>query len=601
MKRNSVRRFYDDFVTDLKCTNPAKWYMMAKRIGAVDQLSLSQDQVKVAELAGLTNTQAAQKIAAHFAAISSEYSPIDNAQLPCYLPAPPPPQVEEYDVYKRLNRLKKTRSTLPIDVPEKIRRECALFLAEPVAQIINYSLVQSQYPAVWKQEWVTPVPKISHPQVIFDLRKISGTSDYNKLFEGFLKDWIMEDISKNIDIGQYGGQAGIGTEHLIVCLLDRILKLLDKHSDRSAIIMTCLDWSAAFDRQDPTLAIKRFLELGVRPSLIPLLASYLTDRKMQVKFNGELSEFFALIGGGPQGTLLGQIEYLVQSNDNANSVPVEDRFKYIDDLSILQLLCLSGLLQHYDFLNHVASDIGVDEKFIPPSTLETQKHLQYISDWTTKSQMKLNEDKCNFMVISRSEEEFSTRLTINNVKLNRVKEAKILGLYITDDLSWTRNCREICRKAYSRLPMVTRLKYVGVKIEDLLDVYKLFIRSITEYCSVAFHSSQTTEQSALLEGIQKACLKVILGDMYVDYEAALEMCGLETLASRREARCLDFALKCLKHKKNSRLFPVKQNIPACKVRDLEKFEVNFARTSAYMKSTIPYCQRLLNKHYKKET
>ena len=93
----------------------------------------------------------------------------------------------------------------------------------------------------------------------------------------------------------------------------------------------------------------------------------------------------------------------------------------------------------------------------------------------------------------------------------------------------------------------------------------------------------------------------ILGDMYIDYEAALLMCRLESLASRREARCLDFALKCLKHKKNSRLFPLKQNIPACKVRDLEKFEVNFARTSAYMKSTIPYCQRLLNKHYKKKT
>ena len=104
---------------------------------------------------------------------------------------------------------------------------------------------------------------------------------------------------------------------------------------------------------------------------------------------------------------------------------------------------------------------------------------------------------------------------------------------------------------------------------------------------------------AVYERIQKACLKVILGDMYIDYVSALEMCGLEPLATRREARCLDFALKCLKHKKNSRLFPLNQDIPACKVRDLKKFEVNFARTSAYMKSTIPYCQRLLNKHYSK--
>ena len=154
---------------------------------------------------------------------------------------------------------------------------------------------------------------------------------------------------------------------------------------------------------------------------------------------------------------------LVQSNDNASSVPPDDRFKYIDDLSILQLLFLSGLLQNYNFQNHVASDIALDEKFVPPDTLETQKHIQNISEWTLKSKMKLNEDKCNFMVISRSEEQFTTRLTINNVKLNRVKEAKILGIYISDDLSWTRNCREICKKAYSRLPLVTKLDMWGSK------------------------------------------------------------------------------------------------------------------------------------------
>ena len=173
---------------------------------------------------------------------------------------------------------------------------------------------------------------------------ITKVLDYNKVFEGFLKEWIMEDISHNIDIGQYGGQAGIGTEHLIVGLLDRILKLLDQHSDRSAVLMTCLDWSAAFDRQDPTLAIKRFLELGVRPSLIPLLASYLTDRKMQVKFNGEVSKILTLIGEGPQGTLIGGLEYLVQSDDNTTTVDPDDRYKYIDDLSVLQLVFLSGLL-----------------------------------------------------------------------------------------------------------------------------------------------------------------------------------------------------------------------------------------------------------------
>ena len=93
------------------------------------------------------------------------------------------------------------------------------------------------------------------------MRKISSTSDFSKLFESFLKDWIMEDVSEKIDIGQFGGISGTGTEHLIVCLVDRVLKLLDRNTDRLADMMAGLDWSAAFDRQDPTLAIKKFIKL----------------------------------------------------------------------------------------------------------------------------------------------------------------------------------------------------------------------------------------------------------------------------------------------------------------------------------------------------
>ena len=72
--------------------------------------------------------------------------------------------------------------------------------------------------------------------------------------------------------------------------------------------------------------------------------------------------------------------------------------------------------------------------------------------------------------------------------------------------------------------MITKLKYVGVAQEDLIDIYILFIRSVTEYCSVVFHSSLTTEQSNKIERIQKTCLKGILGDMYITYATALGIC-----------------------------------------------------------------------------
>ena len=97
---------------------------------------------------------------------------------------------------------------------------------------------------------MTPVPKIIHPIILKDLRKISCTSDYNKLFEGILKDLILEDIADNIDIGQFGGQKGTGTEHMIVCLINRVLLLLDRYPDTSAVIATSIDWAQAFDPRD---------------------------------------------------------------------------------------------------------------------------------------------------------------------------------------------------------------------------------------------------------------------------------------------------------------------------------------------------------------
>ena len=102
---------------------------------------------------------------------------------------------------------------------------------------------------------------------------------------------------------------------MLVCLVDRILKLLDSTTDSSAVIATMIDWSNAFDRQDPSIAIQKFIKLGDRESLIPILISYLKERKMKVKFNGEESRIRDLNGGGPQGCNFGtkiivKIKYL---------------------------------------------------------------------------------------------------------------------------------------------------------------------------------------------------------------------------------------------------------------------------------------------------
>ena len=97
--------------------------------------------------------------------------------------------------------------------------------------------------------------------------------------------------------------------------------------------------------------------------------------------------------------------------------------------------------------------------------------------------------------------------------------------------------------AYSRISMITKLKYVGAQTTDLLDIYKLFVRSRAEYMSVAWHTSLTADKSQKIENIQKTFIKIILADRYTDYESGLVLTGLNTLAARCTARCLELSEK----------------------------------------------------------
>ena len=189
LKRKSVKLFYSNFVTKLKQTNPGKWYGMAKQIGAIGQ-NISDEQIQIDCLQELDDQASAEKIAYFFASTSNEYVPADPLQIPSYLPSLPPPQVEEFSVYMKLKKLKNTRSTYPIDIPNKLRNEFSPFLAGPLTNILNASLKQQIYPDLWKIEMVTPIPKVPHPTILKELRKICGTSDYSKLYESFIKQWI---------------------------------------------------------------------------------------------------------------------------------------------------------------------------------------------------------------------------------------------------------------------------------------------------------------------------------------------------------------------------------------------------------------------------
>ena len=99
-------------------------------------------------------------------------------------------------------------------------------------------------------------------------------------------------------------------------------------------------------------------------------------------------------GGGPQGGTLGILEYLSQSNNSADCVEPDNRFKFVDDLTVLEIINLLTVgISSFNIKNQVPNDIPQHNQFIHPDNLKSQEYLDSISSWTTDQKMKINSKK----------------------------------------------------------------------------------------------------------------------------------------------------------------------------------------------------------------
>ena len=108
-------------------------------------------------------------------------------------------------------------------------------------------------------------------------------------------------------------------------------------------------------------------------------------------------------------------------------------------------------LTSYNSKSQVPNDIHMSNQFIPKENLKSQLYLNQIEEWTDKQKMKLNTDKTKCMNFNFTrKKQFSTRLTLKNTQLETVKEMKLLGTIIGDDLKWNKNTNFLVKKSRIR-------------------------------------------------------------------------------------------------------------------------------------------------------
>ena len=600
--KSAKSQFYSKTVSELKLKKPGEWYKCLKKISSYDQQR--SEQPIIDEINHLSDQEQAEIIADKFASIQNEFQSLkeDDINIPCFSEEDVP-QFHSSQVWFILSRLETNKATVSGDFPARLIKHFAAYLAEPLSDIFNTGLRRGEYPQLYKYEVSTPVQKVHPTQSVSQMRNISGLLTFDKVYEKLLAQLMVSDMEAKMDPAQFGNQAGVSIQHYLIQMIHRILTELDNNSRRDifAVVATMIDWKDAFPRQCPKLGIESFIQNGVRPSLIPLLINYFQDREMTVKWHGVQSVPRKIKGGGPQGATLGILEYMSQSNNSSDCVDSADRFKFVDDLTILEIVNLLTIgLSSYNIKKHVPSDIATHGQFIACEDLKSQDWLNQINNWTNRQQMIINQNKTKLMIFNYTEKyQFSTRLTLKGENVEVIDSAKLLGTIITSDLKWEKDTATIVKKANARMELVRKVASFGASEEDLKNIYILFVRSHLEQSATVWHSSLTQENIDDLERVQKSAFKVILGEKYLTYNNALIRLNMETLENRREELCLNFALKCVKHKKLKKMFPLNRKSHNMDTRENEKYEVQFAYNGRLKKSSIPYMQRMLNEHEEK--
>ena len=388
-------------------------------------------------------------------------------------------------------------------------------------------------------------------------------------------------------------------------LLNRVISNVDKNAqgEVNAVLCMFIDWKQAYSRQCHTLGVQSFLKNGVRPSLIPLLISYFEDREMRVKWHGKMSQSRRLPGGGAMGASLGNWEFLSQTNDNADCVPEEDRFKFVDDLTTLEVINLLTVgLSSFFMKNQVPSDIPSHGQFIAGDKLKSQEYLNQINEWTESHKMVISEQKTKALIFNFTDNyQFTTRLDLKGKNIELVDQMKILGTIVDNKLSWDANCSQIIRKVNARMQLIRGLQSFGATKEEMVHIWILFCRSVLEQSCVVWGTSISKENIEDLERTQKSFSKLILKEKYKDYENALILLNLESLETRRKEMCLKFAKSGIKNNTLQDLFPTNDKAHKMKTRNNNKYKVNFANTGRLKNASVITMQNILNKDAKLKT
>jgi hypothetical protein len=376
----------------------------------------------------------------------------------------------EYAVFRALEGLEETAPGLD-SIPSWFLKLSAPSIAVPLSYIYRLSISQSVVPSQWKTAVITPVPKVSQPNICSDFRPISLTSILSRVLEKlFVRRFIYplfstSPLSEQMS-DQYAFRPTGSTTAALIGILASVTEML---KTEPYVHVIAFDMSKAFDTVRHTTLFEKLAVTPIQDYAYNWMTDFFSGRQHTTKYAGSTSCALPISASVVQGSSIGPAMFILNASDLHPITSGNKQHKYADDFYLI----------------------------VPASnSLSIPDELANIACWASANNLRLNPSKTQEMVVTGGSRNKSLLPPVST-SLQRTGSIKILGVFVDDKLNFSLHVQNVVAVASQSLYALKVLRTHGLQGSALHEVSRSTFLSRVTYALPAwwgFISSQGREQ-----------------------------------------------------------------------------------------------------------